>query len=462
MAKTLPETLPMGKKIIYALGQLGWALTSYAPGMLLVYYYMPPQSGGATFSPKIFQGSVLGVLTIIGLAYAAGRLFDAVTDPLIAGLSDRSEHPMGRRRFFLLISAAPFAILSFLVFSPPAGGSTLVNTVWVFASVIIFYWFMTMYVTPFFAWMSELGHTPKERLLLSTLISITWAVGTAIGSQVYTFKGLFEAAGLSPDEAFRTVIALFAGAGLLFMMLPVLFIDEKRYCINHVSKEGIFQALFSSLKNRNFLLFALSDLSYWIAMTIASTGLVYYVTILLSLPEAFTSTLQLVMFGLSFLFYIPVNLIAGKTGKRRLLIVAFLLFFGVYLLVFFLGMLPFGAAAQGYLLVMLLSMPMAIFGILPNAIIADIAEADGRQTGNFKAGIFFGARTFMSKLGQMAGGIIFPSLLLLGQTRDNAIGIRLTAVAALIFLGAGLFLFLFYREKEILGILKDETEETEE
>lgn len=458
MSTNLPEKLPLGKKIIYALGQLGWALTSYAPGMLLVYYYMPPQSGVPTFQPRIFQGSILGIFTIIGLAYAAGRLFDAVTDPLIAGLSDRSAHPLGRRRIFLLISAAPFALLSFLVFSPPQPGVTGLNTLWVFASVIIFYWFMTMYVTPFFAWMSELGHTPKERLLLSTLISITWAVGTAIGSQVYTFKGLFEAAGFSPDAAFRTVIALFAGLGLLFMMLPVLLIDEKRYCISHVSREGIFQALFSSLRNRNFLLFTLSDLSYWIAMTIASTGLVYYVTILLSLPEAFTSTLQLVMFGLSFLFYIPVNLIAGRTGKRRLLIVAFILFLGVYLLVFFLGRLPLGATSQGYLLIMLLSMPMAIFGILPNAIIADIAEADGRSTGNFKAGIFFGARTFMSKLGQMAGGILFPSLLLLGQTRENDLGIRLSAVAALIFLAGGLALFLFYREREILDILKDEQE----
>jgi len=450
------EPLPTSKKIIYALGQLGWALTSYAPGMLLVYYYMPPDSGSRSFAPQIFQGSVFGILTVIGLAYAAGRLFDAVTDPLIAGLSDRSTHPMGRRRIFLLISIAPFSLLSYLVFSPPQAGITTLNTVWVFASIIIFYWFMTMYVTPYFAWLSELGHSPKERLLLSTLISITWAIGTAIGSQVYAIKALFEGSGMDPATAFRMTVALFAGLGFLFMLLPIIFIDEKRYCKGHVSNEGIFESLKSSLANRNFRVFALSDLSYWIAMTIASTGLVYYVTILLALPEAFTSTLQMLMFGLSFVFYIPVNLIANATGKRRLLIGAFFLFMLVYLFVFFLGRMPFTPYAQGYILILMLSMPMAIFGILPNAIIADIAEADGRRHGNFKAGIFFGARTFMTKLGQMVGGIIFPSLLLLGQSRTNDIGIRLSAVVALLFLVGGLALFLLYREREVLAVLNED------
>ncbi|MFW5712452.1 MAG: MFS transporter [Spirochaetota bacterium] len=451
-----PEPLPTWKKFMYALGQLGWALTSYAPGMLLVYYYMPPESGQRSFPPQIFQGSVFGVLTVIGLAYAAGRLFDAVTDPLIAGLSDRSTHPMGRRRFFLTVSILPFSLLSFLIFFPPQSGITMLNTVWVFATIIIFYWFMTMYVTPYFAWMSELGHSPKERLLLSTLISITWAVGTAIGSQVYAIKAVFENRGMDPAPAFQLTVALFAVIGFIFMLLPIIFIDEKRYCEQHVSSEGIFEALKSSLGNRNFRVFALSDLSYWIAITIASTGLVYYVTILLALPESFTSTLQVLMFGLSFVFYVPVNLIANATGKRRLLIVAFFLFIFVYCFVFFLGRMPITPRAQGYALILLLSMPMAIFGILPNAIIADIAEADGRRRGTFKAGIFFGARTFMSKLGQMVGGILFPSLLLLGQSRTNDIGIRLTAIAALLFLVGGLLLFLLYREREVLAVLNTE------
>lgn len=453
MPKQVPQSLSLSRKILFALGQLGWSLASYAPGMLLVYFYMPPDTGVPVFPQRIFQQAVLGLFTVIGLAYGTGRLFDAVTDPLIAGMSDRSRSPMGRRRKFLAISVLPFAVCSVLVFTPPVAGYSIINSVWVFSVIIIFYWFMTMYVTPYFALMSELSHTPEERLFLSTLISITWAVGAAIGSQVYAFKALFEGLGMDPTRGFQLTIGLFAGVGFIFMLLPIIFIDEKRYSRQEPNREQIAESLKSALRNRNFRLFAVSDLAYWTAITIASTGLVYYVTILLRLREAFTSTLQILMFALSFLFYIPTNIIARRTGKKRLLTGAFILFIVVYAYILLLGRLPFSTVAQGYLVIFLMAIPLAVFGILPNAIIGDIAEADAFVTGNHKAAIFYGARTFMSKLGQMVGGIIFPSMLLLGSTPDRDIGVRLTGLAAVIFVAVGLICFLAYDEQGVLQIL---------
>ena len=454
------QSLPMGKKILFALGQLGWSLASYAPGMLLVYFYLPPDTGTPVFPQRIHQGAVLGILTIIGLAYGTGRLFDAITDPLIAGLSDRCRSPLGRRRKYLAVSFLPFALFSLLVFTPPVAGYSVLNTVWVFAGIIIFYWFMTMYVTPYFAMMSELSHTPDERLLLSTLISITWAVGTAIGSQVYAIKGVFEGMGMSATGAFQTTIAIFAGIGALLMALPILFIDEHRYSKQEPNTEKIMESLRSALGNRNFRMFAISDLAYWVAITIASTGLVYYVTILLGLQESFTSFLQIVMFGLSFLFYIPTNIIARKTGKKRLLNIAFVLFMAVYAYIIFLGKLPLGTEIQAYLVVILMAIPLAVFGILPNAIIGDISEADACKTGHHKSAIFYGARTFMSKLGQMVGGLVFPSLLLLGSTPGNDIGIRLTGLAAIAFVTIGLVFFLTYDERSVLATLEQHKQET--
>jgi Na+/melibiose symporter-like transporter len=159
--------------------------------------------------------------------------------------------------------------------------------------------------------------------------------------------------------------------------------------------------------------------------------------------------LQLMMFALSLLFYVPVNLIAKKTGKKNLLIVGFAAFLLTFAFTFVLGKVPMDLMLQGYILSFLGAIPLAIFGILPNAMVADIAEADGIVTGNYKAGIFFGARTFMSKMGQSAAGILFPSLLLLGRSVDNDWGIRLTALAAFAFLIVGLLLLLRYNENEI-------------
>ena len=167
-----------------------------------------------------------------------------------------------------------------------------------------------------------------------------------------------------------------------------------------------------------------SELSYWLALTGVSTGPIYYVTILLQQPKETASFLQLLMFGLSFVFYLPVNWLPRKMGKKNLVLLA--------------------------------AVPLAIFGILPNAMIADIAEADGIRTGNFKAAIFFGARTFMSKMGQMFTGIVFPSLLILGMEPVHAFGVRLTAIVAMAFSALGGLLLLPYKEKEILQTLQGE------
>lgn len=446
--------LPFWKKMMYALGQLGWSLTSFAVGNTLVYFYMPPDNGETIFPSFFYQGSVIGVLTLIGLIFALGRMFDAVTDPVIAGLSDRGKFKFGRRRTFLAIAAVPFAIMSALVFFPPVSGSSPVNAIFVTIAVLGFYLFMTMYVTPFFALMSEIGHSASERLQLSTMISITWAIGFAIGSQVYMLQGLFEDKGYSSVGAFQLVILIFAVVGFLFMLLPIIFIDETKYCESHISEEGIFQAVKSAFSNRNFRRFTISDLAYWVSMTIISTGLVYYVTVLLEQPKENVSSLQLMMFGISFLFYIPTNLIAKKTGKKHLMIIGFIIFIMTYIITIFLGKIPgIDNTTESYILILFAAIPLAIFGILPNAIVADIAEADGIENGNFKAGIFFGARTFMQKMGQSLAGIIFPSLLLLGNSVENSIGIRMTAVAAILFLIVGIVTFMMYNEKEIQATL---------
>ena len=100
------------------------------------------------------------------IIYAFGRLWDAITDPIIATMSDRSKSRFGRRRKFLAIGGLPFALLSILAFTPPVNAMSPWNAVWLFVVVTLFYLFMTMYVTPFFAWLSELVHNPHERLFL--------------------------------------------------------------------------------------------------------------------------------------------------------------------------------------------------------------------------------------------------------------------------------------------------------
>jgi len=465
-----PQKLPGWKLVMFALGQLGWSLASWSVSNALSFFFLPPEKAGspALFPAFIYQGAILGALTIIGVINAGGRVWDAVTDPLVANLSDRCHSKLGRRRLFLLISALPTALFAFLVFFPIADGSTAAgqtsNGIWLAITMTLYYWFITMYCTPYNALISELGHSPDERLGISTAISVTWALGFALGSQTYAIYPMIgKAFNLDSTRAFQTTLGIFELFSAVLMFLPVIFIDENKYAEIHTSDEGVFTAVSSTFKNRNFVAFVLSDLPYWIALNFIQMGIPYYLITVLGLDESVPSTIMLMMFVLSFLFYVPTNFIAKKVGKKPMLIFAFIAFAVDFLFAFFLGKLPFPPMAQAWIIAVIAAMPMAIFGILPNAIVADIAESHGIETGQYKAGIFYGARTFMMKMGIALANLLFPSLLLLGKSAANPKGIRISALCALFFCLLGLVFFLRYDEKRVMSVLakKEKLPDTE-
>ncbi|GAB1483157.1 MFS transporter [Treponema sp.] len=451
----IPPKLPLSGKIIYALAKFGWSLTSFAVINLVIYFYMPPEGGGATLFPMlIFQGSIFGIMTIIGFSNFIGRLFDSITDPIIANMSDRSKSPLGRRTFFMAISILPFSIFSIIVFIPPVSGLSSINSIWLIVSILLFYLFMTMYVIPYESLLPELGHTAKERLDICTLTSFAWALGFGVGQAVHPIQTYFESTGMSSPSSFRLAVTIFSSIGFICMLLPILFLNEKKYCGNKVSNEGTFKAVIAAFSNRNFLMFTLSDLMYWVANTFLEIGIIYYVTVLLKMHKELTFTLMAIMFVLSFVLYVPINLVAKKIGKKNILALGFITNSILFGIIPFLGKIPgLSAMTQGYLIILLSAIPVAIFGIIPGAIAADIAASDAIATGSHKEGVFLAARTFAMKIGIAITNIIFPSLLLLGRSIENPIGVRLTGFVALGFSIIGYVLLQKYREAEINTIL---------
>ncbi|MBO4666957.1 MAG: MFS transporter, partial [Bacilli bacterium] len=114
---------------IFAIGQLGWSILSGIITAWLVAFYLPTKD--AT-NAQYFSGTELdfytlikpgliigGFLTIIGLITALCRLWDAVSDPLIANMSDNSKNKKGRRIPFMRFAAIPFAVITVFVFLSP-------------------------------------------------------------------------------------------------------------------------------------------------------------------------------------------------------------------------------------------------------------------------------------------------------------------------------------------------------
>jgi Na+/melibiose symporter-like transporter len=238
------------------------------------------------------------------------------------------------------------------------------------------------------------------------------------------------------------------------MFLPIIFIDEKRYSEYHVSQEGIIESVKSTLGNRNFRIFILSDLLYFFGQNFVGLATPYFVTVLLVLDSSWTSRLTMIAFLLTFFFYVPVNMLANRFGKKKLMLIAFLMQASVFGFAATMGLIQaLSPVTQALLMAVVLSVPSAVLGILPNAVIGDIADAHGIETGQYKAGMFFGARTLMMKMGLALSNLVFPSFLLLGKSVENPLGVRLAAIGACAVLCFSALAFTRFDEKSVFRVL---------
>lgn len=446
------KSLSKSKMWLFAVGQFGWAMLSGLIANWLVYFYQPDEAaraaGQIVFIP---QGLVvLGIFTVIGGITAIGRLFDAVTDPWIASLSDRCKSPLGRRIPFLKWAALPLALSTVLIFCAPVNETSTFNGIWVFVFVILYYLAITAYCTPYAALIPELGHTQEERLNISTCISLTFIVGTATAYAAPVVWGAFEGS-MGRVPAMRLTFAIFAVIAFFCMLVPVFTIKEKDYVTSTPATGDAVSSLVKTFKNKDFRVFVASDILYWIALTMFQTGLPFFVTSLLQLPETMSTMYFVAMTALSLVFYIPINMLSRKMGKKNLVLLAFAIFAVAFLYTAFFGKIGFiSPTVQGFILVAVAAMPMAIFGILPQAMVADVSESDAILTGENREGMFYAARTFAFKLGQSIAMLIFTAVATTGSAGS---GYRTVALVASAFCLCGGIALFFYNEKRISGVL---------
>ncbi len=432
----------------FAIGQLGWAILSGVVSNWLLYFYMPSEETIAAGMPLfITQGIVFAGMTIIGLITAFCRLLDGFIDPFIASKSDSLKHPRGRRIPFMRWFALPFGLMTVVVFTLPGMGGEVFNDIALFVCLVAFYVSLSLYCTPFNALIPELGSTQELRVNLSTYISVTYFVGTAVAYLVPTIAGFFQGS-LGIANAYRVTIGILAAIAVACMLLPAFTIDEHTYARTEPSTTPMGASVVKTFKNKEFQVFELSDILYWVAITMFQTGMPYYVTSLMGLDPSMNFILFAGMTLLSLAFYGPVNVLAKRMGKKRLVTFAFFFFCLAFLVTSVCGQFGVPELAWGALVAILAAIPMAVLGILPQAVLADIAESDAVSTGENREGMFYAARTFSMTLGQSLAMILFSSIATLGS---NGMGYRLTAVVATVFCLLGGLVFMRYREKRVLS-----------
>ena len=166
-------SLPLRTKLGYGVGDLGGNLFFTIMGFWLLN----------------FVTDNLGLAaSLAGLALLIGRAWDAVTDPLMGTLSDRTVSRWGRRRPYLLFGSAAMVVGMTLVFLEVGGRgwSTGALFAWVVFAVCVVSTAYTVVFIPYAALTPELAQDFQERTNLNGY-RMAWAiVGTLLGAGAFT------------------------------------------------------------------------------------------------------------------------------------------------------------------------------------------------------------------------------------------------------------------------------------
>ena len=126
-----------------AKGRVSWRTTLAfgAPGLGAGYMYLIMSLYVMKFSTDV----LLIAPAVMGIIFSLSRIWDAVSDPLVGYLSDRTRSRFGRRRTWILASAIPIFGAFIMVFAPPEGLQGTGLIIWMAVAVIGFYSAMTVF-----------------------------------------------------------------------------------------------------------------------------------------------------------------------------------------------------------------------------------------------------------------------------------------------------------------------------
>ncbi|MBI9107611.1 MAG: MFS transporter [Spirochaetales bacterium] len=424
----------------------------------LIYFFLPTAESGITV--VISQGYVaLGVLTLIGVVKAIGHIIDAFTDPLIAHWSDRCTNRNGRRIPFMRWASIPYGLSALLIFCPPVDHIHWINNIWVSVFIWLYFIFYTAYMIPHGALFPELITNHKKRLWAYSISSLCFVSGSALVYMTPIPVNMFKESGMSALSAYQLTFGIMTVIGVILLLVSAFCINEKEYTESKIASIKLFPAVKAAFQNREFRMLTAGQLLEYTSMAFFQATIMYYITILLGLPEAQAPIILGLSIACSVLLYPLTIRISKRVGKKQALIFALFIFIISYLIIFFGADWPIPPLAKGLMLSVLVSFPFAALNILPHAMMADVIQYDTIVTGTNKEGIFSAAKSFITKLGQSIAIMIVPSIISIGSLEGSSVsrfGIKMTAVVSAVFCALSIIVFYYYDEKKIVNRIENE------
>jgi glycoside/pentoside/hexuronide:cation symporter, GPH family len=386
--------LNFSTKLAYGAGDLGPAITANVSIFFLLVFFT-----NIAGIPAGMAGSILMI----------GKIWDAINDPFVGYLTDKTKSKRwGRRLPWLLYGAVPFGVFFFLQWIVPQFGSGQNNTwalFWYYVVIGIFSQvFYTVVNLPYTAMTPELSQDYDERTSLNSF-RFTFSIGGSIFSLILA-RIIF---GAIPDRQQQyVVLAAICGvisvASLYWCVFGtrkrVLAFEAKRIQTEEESAIPLKEQLKIVFTNIPFLYVIGVYLFSWLAVQITASVMPYFVVNCMGLKDSDVPTVMIGVQGTALLMLFVWGALSKRVGKK---------------IVYFSGMSLWILAAIGlYFLkpgqigLMYLLAVMAGFGVstaylIPWSMIPDVIELDELQTGQRREGIFYGFMVLLQKFGLALG-----------------------------------------------------------
>lgn len=457
----MPQTLPRRKIFRYCLADIAKGLFNGMIGNYLLYFFQPTTASGLPI--LLPQNKLFGFITVMALLTGIGKIIDAVTDPLVATLSDKCTHKDGRRMPFLRYASVPYALSVLLIFYAPFRAGSAANAVWVGFFLFAYYTAYTFFFVPRNALVPEIIPDAKVRVGYYGISTAFFMGSSSFMYAATLFVNLLKKAGLSPLWAWRVVFTGFALIGMTCLLLSAYAFHEKDYVReNNKPKESLLKSFALVFRNRNFVIFSIGDLFSGVSMAFFQTAMLYYITMLLHVPESQSFLVMLTAIAVALCLFPLIVKLSRKHNKKLPLVAASVVFTLVFTLIYFGDTIA--ALAPGHELLIGLGMgvvvafPFAAINILPQSVISDIIQLDSLENGVNREGIFSAVKTFVEKIASSVAMVIVSSILTIGAGNGASVGlqgVRLTGIYAGVFSLLSLVFFLLYQDTAVTQAIEN-------
>ncbi len=390
---------PLRTAVIAAYGAPGLVLAALA----LTFY---------VFLPK-YYADVVGInLTVLGVVVLVSRVWDAVIDPAIGALSDRTRSRWGRRRPWMALGAVPLAATFVLLVALPQIASPWLQGLYLGALTFLFFVFWTMVTVPYEALGAELSFDYDERTRLLGVREGAVLAGTLLAALIPIVVGLsFELPTGSAGERHR-----FWRVGMIYVVLVAILVGvcvvvvRERVWTESQRPTAFFRNIGTVFRNRPFRILLAAYATSALGVSVAATLILFYVEHVL---DSGAGPIFLAIYlGIGTATVPAWIYLARRLEKRRAWLIALAINTGSFVWALFLGR---GDAALFAVIVLFSALGLGGVMALPPSMQADVIDYDEWETGRRREGEYIGFWSIIKKLAAaLSAGLAFPILDLSG------------------------------------------------